>query len=332
MITSRRWSPAARRNATLVGAALVLLDLGQARRAAAVIPALEEWNEPFEPVDAEPVANGAAVSRGLQPELEVSVELLSAYVFRGYNVFQADSQGEQKWVQRPRIIWTAPHNGFSIGYAAANQISGDNLVSNVSGGLGAEQDLFASYAFARHDPFGVEAEVTVVGYPASDPRVVGTHAPYFVSVSAEPRYHHVAFLYLGYLASFRNGPLEGDQGYVNPRLEKRLDFGERVELELQAGVGMKILQRDLGVVRDNMFDALATATIYYALNDVFYVGLKAGWAWTNFKSSKDLDTGQIVKVRFADEYVPFWGVSFGAEFLPRGSANPTAPRHRTHAM
>jgi hypothetical protein len=313
-------------------AAAALSMFVPARPAGAVIPALEEYNEPLDPselVDG-PVARGAAASRGGQPELELSIDLMSAYVFRGYNVFQTQSQGEQKWVQRPRIIWTVPQTGLSLGYAAANQISGDNLVSNVAAGLGAEQDVFASYAFARRERFGVEAELAVVGYPASDARKVGTHAPYFVSVSMEPRYRHLAFLYLGYIAGFRKGPLEGSQGYINPRFEKRFDLGESVELELQVGAGMKILQSDLSVVSDNMFDVLGTATLYYALNDVFYVGLKVGWAWTNFTPSKDPDTGQTINPRFADEYVPFWGVTLGAEFTGRGSTS--VPRHRARTM
>lgn len=305
--------------------------LGYARRADALIPALEEYNEPLELPEG-PVARGAAASRGRQPEFELSIDLLSAYVFRGYNVFQSESQGEQKWVERPRIIWTVPRTGLSIGYAAANQISGDNLVSNVAAGLGAEQDIFASYAFARRETFGVEAEVAVVGYPGADPRVSGTTAPYFFSLSVEPRYRHRLFLYMGYIAGFRKGPLEGSQGYISPRIEKRIDWGESVELELQFGAGMKILQSDLSVVRDNMFDVLGTATIYYALNDVFYLGLKVGWAWTNFTASKDPITGEMVTPRFADQYVPFWGVTMGAEFTANGSANTSVPRHRAHTM
>jgi len=314
-------------------AALVVL-FGSTREAGALIPALEEYNEPLDPSDLVdgPAARGGAASRGLQPEFELSIDLMSAYVFRGYNVFQSESQGEQKWVQRPRIIYTVPQTGLSIGYAAANQISGDNLVSNVAAGLGAEQDIFASYAFARRERFGVEAEVAVVGYPAADSHEVGTSAPYFFSFSIEPRYRHRVFLYLGYIAGFRSGrlaPLEGSQGYISPRFEKRFDFGDSVELELQFGAGMKILQTDLSVVRDNMFDVLGTATLYYALNDVFYVGLKVGWAWTNFTPSKD-DTGKTITPRFADEYVPFWGVTVGAEFTASGSTS--VPRHRAHTM
>lgn len=338
MTDRRRGAPAAGREASclvrartapIVATAIAFVASAPVRQAVAVMPALEEYNEPLEVAEG-PVAQGAAASRGAQPELEVSIDLLSAYVFRGYNVFQTESQREQKWVQRPRIIWTVPQTGLSIGYAAANQISGDNLVSNVAAGLGAEQDLFASYAFARRERVGLEAEAAVVGYPAADASKVGTSAPYFFSFSVEPRYRHLAFLYLGYIAGFRPGPLEGSQGYVNPRFEKRFDFGERLELELQFGAGMKILQRDVTVVRDNMFDVLGTATLYCALNDVFYVGVKIGWAWTNFTPSKDLDTGQTVTPRFADEYVPFWGVTLGAEFAGRGSSD--TPRHRAHTM
>jgi hypothetical protein len=276
---------------------------------------------------------GDDAARAKQPELELSLEFASAYVFRGYNVFQADHQGEQKWVQRPSIVWSSPRTGLSVGYAAANQLTGDNLVSNVAAGLGAEQDLFSAYEFGKRERLGLTAEVVVIAYPAADPKIVGTSAPVFVSVSAEPRYRHNLYLHVGYLRGFRHGPFEGDQAYLSPRVEKRFTLGERFGLELQLGAGMKILQLDLGI-RDNMFDVLATATLYYALNEVFYVGAKVGWAWTNFTSYRDPDTGQSVSPRFSDEYVPFWALSVGAEFSagPPAPAIPDAPRYTAQAM
>jgi hypothetical protein len=271
---------------------------------------------------------------GDQLELEINLELASAYVFRGYNVFQAESQREQKWVQRPEIVWSAPGTGFSIGYAAANQVTGDNLVHNVAEGLGAEHDVFSAYEFGRRSRLGLTAEVAVVAYPAAEKKLVGTDTPVFVSISAEPRYRHNLYFFVGYLRGFRHGAFEGDQVYLNPRVEKRFAFGDSFGLELQLGVGMKILQTDLTVVRDNMFDVLASTTLYYALNDVFYVGAKVGWAWTNFSSHVDPDTGQSIASRFADEYVPFWGLSVGAEFSagPSASASPGARKPTLQAM
>ena len=254
-------------------------------------------------------------ARSAPPELELSLELASAYVFRGYNVFQADRQREQKWVQRPQLVWTAPGTGFSIGYASANQVSGDNLVSNVAAGLSAEQDLFTGYELWRTSRVGLATEVALIAYPAADRRVIGTDLPVFISVSAEPRYRHNLFLYTGYLRGFRKGSFEANQVYLSPRVEQRFSLGERFGLELQLGAGVKLLKAkvDVGSVQDNMFDVLATTTLYYALNDIFYVGAKVGWAWTNLTSHPDPDTGQTVSARFADEYVPFWSLSVGAE-------------------
>lgn len=260
----------------------------------------------------------------------MSLEFASAYVFRGYNVFQAENQREQKWVQRPLVVWTAPGTGLSIGYAGANQLTGDNLVSNVAAGLGAEQDLFAGYSFARDSPFGLGTELIAVAYPAADRRVAGTDTPFFIAASVEPRYRRRAFLYIGYLHGFRHGPLDRDQVYISPRVEKRLGFGERFELALQVGAGMKILELDR-VVRANMFDVLATATLTCALNDVLYVGSKVGWAWTNLTPGEDPDTGRPINPRFADEYVPFWALIVGAEFSSGISANPRQTEHGARA-
>jgi hypothetical protein len=301
-----------------------------AQRAAADEPSLDSESNPSR-ARTRRIANSSG-GGGTEPELELSVELLSAYVFRGYNVFQAERQSEQKWVQRPRILWTAPGTGFSLGYAAANQISGDNLVDNVAAGLGAEQDLFVGYDFKRRSRWGLGTELAVVGYPAAEKSLVGTAVPVYVSVAAEPRYRHNLYLFLGYLRGFRHGPIDGSQAYINPRFEKRIAFGDDMEMELQVGVGMKILQADLGVVADNVFDALATATLYYALNDVFYVGAKMGWAWTNLRPRRDPDTGQTINPGFADEYVPFWGLSLGAEFSSRGWYDSGVSKHRAPTM
>jgi hypothetical protein len=322
---ARRLTPLASTLALLGG----LLAGPQGRAGAREVAFLEF---PMESVMPRRIGDDAA--RSVQPELELSMEFASAYVFRGYNVFQADHQREQKWVNRPQITWSPARTGVSLGYAAANQLTGDNLVSNVAAGLGAEHDLFAAYEFGRRQRLGLTAEIAVVAYPAADAKVVGTSAPVFVSVSVEPRYRHNLYLYVGYLRGFRSGPFEGDQVYLSPRVEKRFALGDRFGLELQLGAGLKILQLDLGGVRENMFDVLATTTLYYALNEVFYVGAKVGWAWTNFTSHRDPDTGLAVRPRFADEYVPFWALSVGAEFSTGGSvASPArAPRYAAQAM
>ena len=327
----RRRPPARSRRATLAATTLagaLFLTAGTARVQA------QEEAEPDAPDPASPPGETAGRPRriatekvqGEQLELEISIELASAYVFRGYNVFQAEHQREQKWVERPLVVWTVRGTGLSVGYAAANQITGDNLGSNVSAGLGAEQDLFGEYEFGRNARWGAAAELVLVAYPEADKRVTGTAVPFFVSASVEPRYRHRAFLYLGYLRGFRHGPLDRDQVYLNPRVEKRFAFGDRVELALQLGAGLKILQLNAGQVKDNMFDVLAAATMYYALNDVLYVGAKIGWAWTNLTSSRDPDTGEAFHPRFSDEYVPFWALVFGAEL-----SAPPAPARRDPA-
>jgi hypothetical protein len=286
------------------------------------------------PVDAEAGARPRRIVRepSEELELEMSLEFASAYVFRGYNVFQAEEQREQKWVQRPLVVWNAPGTGFSLGYAGAYQLSGGNLVSNVAVGLGAEQDLFASYELGHGERWGLTSEIVGVAYPAADKRDAGTSTPFFVTMSLEPRYRHRLFFYVGYLQGFRHGPLDRDQLYLNPRVEKRFAFGERFELALQLGAGMKILSTDLGVVRDNMFDVLATATLYYALNDEIYVGSKIGWAWTNLTAGHDPLTGEAFHPGFGDEYVPFFALIVGAEFAAPSRAGADTRRRGGRGM
>jgi len=286
------------------------------------------------PLDVESQAHPRRIARepgAEELELEMSLEFASAYVFRGYNVFQDGEQREQKWVERPLVVWNKPGTGFSLGYSGAFQLSGDNLASNVAAGLGAEQDLFASYEFGHGETYGLTSEIVGVVYPAAEKKAAGTSAPSFVSLSVEPRYRHRFFLYVGYLQGFRHGPLDRDQVYVSPRVEKRFGIGERFELALQLGAGVKILSTDLGAVRDNMFDVLATATLYFALSDEIYVGSKIGWAWTNLTPSRDPVTGEAFQPHLGDEYVPFWGLIAGAEFSapsPRRRAREAAANPR----
>jgi hypothetical protein len=273
----------------------------------------------------------AAAADDDSPELEASLEVASAYVFRGYNVFQQESQREQKAVQEVLVAWNASSSGLYLALGSANQLTGDNLVSNVDAGLGAEYDLFAGYDFGRHQPMGVTTELAIAAYPVAESRVVGTHVPLVASLSAEPRWRHELYFYVGYLHGFRRGLYQEDQLYLNPHVQKKLDLGERFELDLEVGAGVKLFSLDVGTVRDNMFDVLGTATIYCALTEVIYVGARVGWAWTNFTAQRDPVTGATVGRRFADEYVPFWAISVGAELSPE-PIKPRAPARRVRPM
>jgi hypothetical protein len=70
---------------------------------------------------------GDADSELCQPSLEATFSLLSAYVFRGINVFQEEHQDEQKWVAKPRIVWTDATSKLEIGYTAIYQLTGDTI-------------------------------------------------------------------------------------------------------------------------------------------------------------------------------------------------------------
>jgi len=276
-------------------------------------------------------AGGSVAAPAEEPELEVNMDVASAYVFRGYNVFQEENQREQKWVQEVLVAWNDRHSGLYLGLGSENQLTGDNLVSNVGAGLGAEQDLFAGYHFGRRERVGVDAELAVAAYPLAESQVVGTHVPIVASISAEPHYDDNLYLYVGYLRGFRRGLFQEDQVYLNPHVQQKLDLGERFELDLEAGAGIKLFSLDVGKVKDNMFDVLATATLYCAITDAIYAGVKVGWAWTNFTAQRDPVTGESTSVRFADEYVPFWGVTLGADLSPE-LAKPRAPARRLHPL
>ncbi|MBU1238084.1 hypothetical protein KJ865_00110, partial [Myxococcota bacterium] len=89
---------------------------------------------------AEP-AKAEESSLGLNAELQVS----SAYVFRGLNVFQKTSQMNQNMLLAPGVTWSVFETGITIGYWGAYQLTGDNRSLNTDVGLNLEQDLYVTY-------------------------------------------------------------------------------------------------------------------------------------------------------------------------------------------
>jgi hypothetical protein len=241
------------------------------------------------------------------PEIEITLSFASAYVFRGYNVFQETGQFDQSWVAKPRVVWTDPAGRVSIGYSAAYQLTGDNLWENVASGVGSEQVVFADYDFTPMPRVVVSPEVGTYVYPQAQ------DTPLLVEASAEARYVGPVQVgaFVGYLGAVRPGPLTEDYLYVSPSAETTFDLSRKLAFVVHVSAGVKLFRGDPS--HDNTFDVLATESLYYALTDVFYVGAKLAMAWTNLESAPDPVTGRTVDFDFSRECAPFWGFTAGAD-------------------
>ncbi len=242
-----------------------------------------------------------------KPTIEGSVAFESAYVFRGYNVFQETHQDEQKWVAKPRLLFTDASERLSIGYGAAFQLNGDNLDENVDKGLGSEQIAFADYDFTLSPSVVLSPEIGAYFYP------VASSVPLLVEGSAELWYLGPVELgaFVGYLGAVREGPLTEDYFYFSPRVAKTLEFGTHFEFGVQLTAGVKVRTRSDAT--DNTVDVLLAEYLRYSLTDALFVSVNWAVAWTNLGPHEDPVTKAIVTPGFGDECAPFWGFALGAE-------------------
>ena len=120
--------------------------------------------------------------------------------------------------------------------------------SNVAAGLGAEQDIFASYAFARRERFGVEAELAVRRLSRRPTRAWSAPARPISSRCRSSR----AIATWRFSISATSRAFAKDRSRAARATSTRASrsgsiSASSVELELQFGAGMKILQTDLSV-------------------------------------------------------------------------------------
>jgi hypothetical protein len=255
-----------------------------------------------------PAPDAGAMSAGTG--FDVVLQIVSAYVFRGYNVFQSTSQNDQNMALLGRLIWDVPRTDLSLGYSTAYQLTGDNVTHDVEVGLGAEQVAFVDYDWEITPHLTVTPEIAAIVYPAA------RDVPFFLEGSTEARYTAPidVSLYAGYFATVRPGPLSETHFYVRPLVAKDLDLTRQLKLSIEAGAGVKIFQANPAASHSNMFDVLTNTTIAYDFNSVISVSASGGIAWTNLEARQDPNTGRAITPTLTDEYVPIATFSVEGEW------------------
>ncbi|MDD5306000.1 MAG: hypothetical protein PHU25_01640 [Deltaproteobacteria bacterium] len=255
------------------------------------------------------MARSSPAAAGTEPEeddaigLNLDLGFASAYVFRGYNVFQEDSQLDQHMLIAPGITWTIFDTGLSIGYWGAYQISGEDIGGHIHGALGAEQDIILGYTLTL--PHDLSLSFGLVGYlyPWADKSDVGAKCPVFLEPGAGLAWAGPVDLSLkvSYFLGLQDEPaIRGlSYLYVNPRVGKTFAFGERVKLSVGVGYGFKLWQEGndgASNIHDVALDVSLPIDIAFGL----YVTPSVHTGWTN-----------LVEKGLADELFVYGGLNVG---------------------
>jgi hypothetical protein len=228
--------------------------------------------------------------------LDVEVEIASAFVFRGLNLF-GDAQRDQRASAFPAI--TVSVGPVSGGYWGAYQLSGDNALRKLDEGFSAENDLWVSYEAARGQ-LGYAASLTYYTFPFADRTTAGAATPMYLEPAVGVRYE--TSIDLGLDVSYFRGLQDATVGlsylYISPSITRKRNLTDRIELNLGATAGYKLWTNDPGAA-DNTYDLQLDAGLSIPFGDA-YIAPTLHLAWTN-----------LAGLSFGEQLVVWAGVRLG---------------------
>ncbi len=250
--------------------------------------------------------------------LSFELGLATAYVFRGSNVFQADSQLDPTLLIQPEVDWVIGRTGFTVGWWSVYQLTGDNADANEEAGLGAEQGLYVHYERALTGALTLAAWLNWYFFPVATEEAAGVDFPCYLEPGAGLHLQTAIGLGLdlSYLAGLQSGISQYSYLYLNPYADHTFELADTLWLELKLGLGYKLFAEDPSTVTNNMFDVQLKATLTWSLTRHLYAKALVGLAWTNLEQREETDDkGQPTTVDpgFSDEVAAFGGLNVGVE-------------------
>jgi hypothetical protein len=190
------------------------------------------------PADTGAAAPATAAAAAPTKSINVDVEMASAYLWRGLNLFGANHDS-QDFSVFPSI--TGTFGGFTIGYWGAFQLTGDNKGDLVDKGVGAETDIILGYGGAITDKLSYSAHLTYWIYPAAKESVAQTKTPMFLEPALAAVYSTVADLglSLSYYRGLQDVTRAASFVYINPSVGKTLPLTNDLSLALGLVGGYK---------------------------------------------------------------------------------------------
>jgi len=195
--------------------------------------------------------------------LNFSLELSSAYAFRGLNVFGGGDQGAIRALLAPSITWTIFDTGLSLSWWSAYQVNGANRSMMVDVGLGHEQDFVLGYSrnFLK-DRLTLSAAFIAYIYPFAsrratdaDPPGAGTRCPVYLEPAVGLTYNGPVEvgLAVAYFAGVQRVLSDYRYLYLNPHVGKTFQVRSTVALSIALSYGYKLFN-DRHAVVDNVHD------------------------------------------------------------------------------
>ncbi len=276
-------------------------------------PAAED--EPSESQEAETSEEDASIG------LDIEFGLASAYVFRGLNVFQSDSQQDQHFMFAPGLSWGIGDSGFSLGYWSAYQINGGNEEEMVAVGLGHEQDLIVGWEKGLTERTSLALGLVYYFYPFADPDDAGCKNPSFLEPAVGIALSGWADwgLDFAYFAGLQEEVRDFSYLYINPSVSKGVELNSVLGTSIGLGFGYKIFKSGADELADNMFDLSLDWDLSIQVTDIFSFSPGVHLAWTNLTNvevapENEGDAPTTDKRRAGEEYVVFFTLASGLGF------------------
>lgn len=234
------------------------------------------------PETSQDTSEAAATDPDSSIGLTIELAFTSAYLFRGFNIFQDTSQRDQNAFLAPAVTWDIFDTGLTLGYWGAFQVTGDNVQGHIDSGLGAEQDLFLSWTYALPQDLSFSVGMFAYFYPAADEAVAGASVPLWLEPYASLSWSSVVDLSLSvaYLAGVQDVIRDSSYLYIQPSIGKSFPLHPIVSLDLAASFGVKIWESS-SASTDNTYDVLVTLGVPISVVGPLTVRPALGAAWTN---------------------------------------------------
>jgi hypothetical protein len=256
------------------------------------------------PADTGAAAPAPAATAAPTKSVNVDVEMASAYLWRGFNLFGAQHDS-QDFSVFPSI--TGTFGGFTIGYWGAFQLTGSNKSDVVDKGVGAETDIILGYGGAITDKLSYSAHLTYWVYPAADEVKAGTKTPMYLEPALAAVYSTAADLGLSvsYYRGLQDATKVNSFVYINPSVGKTLPLTSDIGLALGLVGGYKAFTNmPAGTTADGKFDLTFNGGVTIPFSDMYVTpGIHAAFL------TRDLPNG--ASAGFKDEFIAWAGVHVG---------------------
>jgi hypothetical protein len=230
--------------------------------------------------------------------LNVEVELASAYVFRGFNVFGDEQRAQRASVFPSATVSAGPISG---GFWGAYQLSGDNALQKVAEGFGAENDLWLSYE-GTAGALGYSALLLYYVFPFADEATAGAATPMYLEPGVGVSYSTAVDVGLdvSYFRGLQDATASLSYLYIHPSITREISLPGDRTLSLGGGFGYKLWTND-PEAEDNTYDVQLDVKMTIPFGNA-YVAPAAHVAWSN-----------LAALGLGDEIVVWAGVHLGGD-------------------